>query len=375
MMTMNFCYRRFKAIFMKECMHIMRDPFTLILSCFLPFIVVLILGNSIEFNLNNIPTVVIDHNMSMESRKLIETFSSSNYFKIYHKNSPSDGFMEIQKENARACIIIPPNFNKNIYTYNPIDVQVLIDGSDNSSVVAILNYLSTISFSAIQKIRGDDTHIVSPIQIKERYMFNPELNSKWFAIPGLSSVIIAIVAILLTSLTICREWEKGSMELLISTPIESTELIIGKISPYAILGSIGFLIVYFCARLIFDVPFVGSHIVLFFGTFLFLINYLGIGLYISITTKIQQVAVQKALIIGLLPTSLLSGFVFPIEYMPDILQYITFIFPARWYVEIARMEFLMGESLRNLAINFWILGLQAIFMIILSIVKFQRRIG
>ena len=371
---MSFCLNRFVSIFKKEFMHIIRDPFTMLMSMLLPFLVVVILGNCIEFNLNEISTVVVDHDKSEESRKLMETFNSSNYFKTYYLNSPIDAFTEIEKEKARALIFIPPNFGKDIKSGKLGDVQILLDGSDNSSVSAISNYLSVISLSSVSKIFGYDK-VDSYITIKERFLFNPELNSKWFAIPGLSAVIIAIVAILLTSLTICKEWEKGSMELLISTPVESSELILGKITPYAILAWIGFMIVYLSARLIFKVPFVGSHVVLFLGTMLFIINYLGIGLYISVTTKIQQVAVQKALITGLLPTSMLSGFVFPIEYMPDILRYLTTIFPARWYVEIARNEFLMGGTLSDLKLPFIVLTFQSIFIIIASIRSFKRKLS
>lgn len=372
---MNFSANRFKSVFRKECMHILRDPFTLLLSMLLPFLVVIILGNSIEFNLNKISTVVVDHDKTEESRKLIETFNSSNYFKTYYRDSPNEAFEEIICEKAKAEIVIPPKFGENIRVGKPINVQVMVDGADNSSVSAIMNYLGIISSAAVTKIIGYPPDFVPPVNIKERYLFNPELNSKWFAIPGLSAVIIAIVAILLTALTICREWEQGSMELLMSTPIRSSELMLGKLFPYAILGSIGFMIVYICARTLFKVPVVGSHIILFSATLLFIINYLGIGLYISVTTKIQQVAVQKALIIGLLPTSLLSGFIFPIEYMPSALRCLTVLFPARWYVNIARNEFLQGSSFEDLIIPFSMLFIQSIFIISASILKFKRSLG
>lgn len=369
---MSFKFNRLKSVFRKECMHIARDPFTLLFSMCLPFLVVLILGNSIEFNLNEISTVVVDHDKTEESRKLIESFGSSNYFKIYYAESPERAFDDIVREKAKAEMVIPPNFAENIRTNKQISVQILLDGADNSSVSAILGYLATISSSSVSKVMDYKIKNILPLNIKERYLFNPELNSKWFAIPGLTAVIIAIVAILLTSLTICREWEQGSMELLISTPVQSTELILGKITPYAVLSSIGFIIVYLCARLLFNVPMVGSHMILFSATLLFIINYLGIGLLISVTTKIQQVAVQKALIIGLLPTSLFSGFIFPISYMPEVLQWITAAFPARWYVDIARNEFLQGSSLSDLITPFSILTLQSVLIIVAAISKFKR---
>lgn len=374
---MSFSFNRLGSIFKKECRHIVRDPFTMLLSMLLPLLVVLVLGNCIEFNLKEISVVVVDHDKSEESRRLIESFNSSNYFKTYFEDSPDAAFSEILKEDAKAAIVIPPQFGKNTKfgREKKSSVQILLDGADNSSVGSIMNYIGTISFSAMNKIMGHETKAKKPpLTIKERYLFNPELNSRWFAIPGLAAVIIALVAILLTSLTICKEWEQGSMELLISTPVESSELIIGKISPYAILASIGFLIVYFCARVLFKVPMAGSNIILFSATLLFIMNYLGIGLFISVTTKIQQIAVQKALTIGLLPTAMLSGFIFPIEYMPTVLQYLTVIFPARWYVEISRNEFLRGGSFSDLLKPFSILLIQSILIIRASISRFKRKL-
>lgn len=369
---MSFSTKRMFAILRKEYMHVMRDPYTLLLALLMPFLVVMILGNSIEFNLREISTVVVDHDKSSESRKLIESFSSSNYFKPYYKDSPAAAFNEILNERAKVQIYIPPNFGQNVRVGKTIDAQILLDGTDNSSVAAVSNYIATISASSMNKLNSSVLMPDLPLKIKERYMFNPELNSKWFAIPGLSAVIIALVALLLTALTICREWEQGSMELLLSTPVRSGELMLGKIGPYAVLSSIGFLIVYLSARYIFGVPFVGSLTLLFTTTFIFIVTYLGIGLYISVTTKTQQIAVQKAMIIGMLPTSLLSGFIFPIEYMPEFLQYLTLVFPPRWYIQIVRNQFLQGSSFADLWMPFCILTSQAIFIISAAILKFKR---
>ncbi|MDR1475776.1 MAG: ABC transporter permease [Holosporales bacterium] len=371
---MIFKLSRFTAIFKKEFMHILRDPFTIMFSMLLPLIVVIILGNSVEFNLNAISTVVVDHDKTSSSKKLIESFRSSDYFKVYNKDSPEKAFDEIVKEKAKVELFIPPGFGRAVNCGKSPRVQILLDGADNSSVAAIMNYINTLSITAIPKIIGHEIKSAPPYEIKERFLFNPELNSKWFAIPGLAAVIIAIVAILLTTLTICREWEQGSMELLMSSPVKSSELMLGKISPYAILSFLGFFIVYLGARLLFGVPMVGSNVILFSATLLFILNYLGIGLFISVTTKSQQIAIQKALTIGLMPTSMLSGFIFPIEYMPVVLKYLTVIFPARWYVEIARNAFLQGSSFSDLFLNFSILFVQLILIVALSILKFKRNL-
>ncbi len=366
-------FQRFWSIVKKEHMHVMRDPFVLLLALALPFLIVIILGSSIEFNLSDIATVVVDQDNSIESQRLVESFGSSNYFRTYYISSPDGIFDELAEERAKAGIFIPPGFSKDVGSGNGGTIQMLVDGADNSSISAIMNYLGTMQVKSRDRIRGyqleDDN---APIKIVERYLFNAELNSKWFAIPGLAAVVIAIVAILLTTLTICKEWEHGSMELLMSTPVRSSELMLGKIVPYAVLSAMGFVIVYLVARLLFGVPVRGSHLALAVFTIIFIIDYLGVGLYISVTTKEQQVAVQKALIIGLLPTSMLSGFIFPVKYMPDMLQYLTTIFPARWYVDAVRGVFLHGNTIWELKKQLIILTFQGLVILGAAITQFKR---
>ncbi|MDR3179742.1 MAG: ABC transporter permease [Holosporaceae bacterium] len=362
---MNFS--RCRAIFQKESKHIRRDPFVLMLALLLPFLIVIILGNAIEFNLANISMAIVDQDKSPASGKLGNIFSSSGYFKTYFLESPTEAMAEIHQEKARIVLIIPPNFANRIAS-SQAEVQVLVDGADNVSLNAALGYIARMENIIAAQILN-----VPPAKkfLHSRLLFNPELNSKWFIIPGLSAVIIALVSIFLTSLAICREQEQGSMELLLSTPVKSTEIIIGKILPYALLGWSGFGIVYAAARLLYDVPFYGSHWILLLGTAIFILDYLALGLFISITAKQQQLAAQMALVIGLLPTILLSGFVFPLEYMPDFLQYITMIFPARWYIEIVRCEFLKALPLADLALPFAVLVIQGMVIITATIKKFK----
>jgi ABC-2 type transport system permease protein len=362
---MNFA--RCRSIFQKESKHIVRDPFTLILALLLPFLIVIIFGNSIEFNLKNISMVVVDHSKSEESRKLIDAFSSSGYFEAYFRESPKDAIAEIHKEKAKVALIIPPNFS-NKALLGQSEVQILVDGADNTSLNAVMGYVRKIEDLAAAKILNAEPQ-KNPLGV--RLLFNPELNSKWFIIPGLSAVIIALVSILLTSLTICKEHEQGSLELLLSTPVRSWEVILGKILPYAFLGWIGFGIVYAAARFLYEVPFFGTYWILLLGTAIFIMDYLALGLLISIAAKQQQLAAQMAMVVGLLPTVLLSGFVFPIEYMPKVLQYVTMIFPARWYIEIARSEFMKASSLEDLATPFSVLIAQGIVVIIIAIKKFR----
>lgn len=366
-----FSRERAAAIFSKECKHILRDPFTLIIALLLPLAIVLILGNSIEFNIRSIKMAYYDADRTESSRMLIDTFGSSDYFKPYPIDNPDAGFDEILAERARAVLVVPPDFEREVLAGRTGNVQVMVDGADNSSIIAITNYMSTINTNAAVKILKMNTS-ASPLSFKSRYLFNPELNSRWFSVPGLSAAIIALVAIMLTTLTICREWEKGSMEMLLSTPATTLEIIVGKVLPYAILSFIGFILVFIVARTVFGVPFVGSYLTLTLATLIFILGYLAMGLLISVSTHKQEVAIQFALIIGLLPTVVLSGFVFPVEYMGGIYQAVSDVFPARFYIEITRDQFLKGSPITALWRQFAAISAIAVVLLVACLTRFKR---
>ncbi len=369
----RFSFPRAAAIFSKEFKHILRDPFTLVMALLLPLMIVLILGNSIEFNIRSINMGYVDADRTESSRRLIETFGSSNYFRPFELDNPSDGFDHVLAERARAVLVVPPNFERDMHAGHGADVQIMLDGADNSSIIAITNYLRTINQNAHFKINDIPRNMTAEkLKMKSRYMFNPELNSRWFSVPGLAAVIIALVAIMLTTLTICREWERGSMEMLLSTPATTLEIIFGKVLPYAILSFVGFILVFVIARTVFGVPFVGSYLTLVLGTLLFILGYLAIGLFISVSTHKQDVAIQFACIIGLLPAVVLSGFVFPVEYMNRAYMAVSSIFPARFYIELSRDQFLKGSSLWAMGPQLLAMGAIAAVLIVACLIRFKR---
>lgn len=368
-----FSWRRTRAILSKEFKHILRDPFTLMMALMLPLAIVLILGSSIEFNIKSIDTVYVDNDKTMASRKLIEAFGSSNYFKPYDIENPDDAYDDIVAGRARVALIVPPDFERGVLSGNGAAVQVMVDGTESSTMSSVSNYLNTVNQNAYFKIMDMPINMVQQNpRYMVRYLFNPELNSRWFAVPGLSAVIIALVAIMLTTLTICREWERGSMEMLLSTPASRLDIIVGKVAPYAILSFAGFVLVFIVGRIVFGVPFVGSYWQLILGTWLFILGYLAIGLMISVSTKKQEVAIQYAAIIGLLPTVILSGFVFPIEYMGRGYQYVSSMFPARFYMDITRDQFLKGSSFGDIWWLYAVLGLQAVIILMFCVFGFKR---
>ena len=368
-----FSVQRAHAIFSKEFKHIWRDPFTLIMALMLPLAIVLILGNSIEFNIKSINMAYFDADKTSASRKLVETFGSSNYFRPYDIDNPDDIFGDIVAGRARVGLVVPPNFERDMVGANGTKVQVLVDGTETSTMSSVVNYLNTINQNAYFKIMDVPMNTSAQnLQFKVRYLFNPELNSRWFAVPGLSAVIIALVAIMLTTLTICREWERGSMEMLLSTPATRLDIIVGKVAPYAILSFAGFILVFIIARVVFGVPFIGGYWQLILGTWLFILGYLAIGLLISVSTKKQEVAIQYAAIIGLLPTVILSGFVFPIEYMSRGYQYVSALFPARFYMDITRDQFLKGSLFFDIWWLYAVLAFQALVILIFCVFRFKR---
>jgi len=355
---MSFQLNRVLAIARKEIFHIMRDKFTLMMALVLPLILVGIFGTAIDFNLTEIPTAYLDLDKTQNSRALIKTFGSSNFFQMKQVDSPNKGIGLIQSEKARALVIIPPGAAPGG------EVQILLDAADNSAAGSILSYVGDIQ----SRISGID----GPIKLKTRYLFNPELSSKWFIVPGLVVVIMALLSILLTALTVAREWESGSMEILLSTPVKPIEVIIGKLFPYGVLCIIAIGLVYLMARIVFEIPFEGSHIVFLAGTLIFLITYLAQGLLISVVTRKQMIAMQISMVSGFLPSQLLSGFIFPIESMPDFFQYFTMILPARWFMVIARDSFLQGSSFWDLKEEFSALIVIMIIFIFISVKRFKK---
>jgi ABC-2 type transport system permease protein len=366
----GFDWRRSAAIAKKEVYHILRDPTTLGAALVLPVFMVVMFGVAIEFNVKNVSLAVSDADQTQTSRRLLDTFASSGYFLIHRVRSPQEGITDVTAERARAALIIPPRFERDLFAGRGAEAQILVDGSDNSTVGPVLGYVGRIEGVASQRIGGFNPAL--PYDIRTRFLFNPELNSRWFIIPGLTVVVMSILSILLTALTVAREWENGSMELLLSTPVQPLEIIAGKLAPYGVLGAIAVVFVYVIARTAFAVPFVGNLWVFGLGALLFLVTYLAQGLLISVVTRKQTIAMQLSMVSGMLPSTLLSGFIFPIESMPPFFQRFTMILPARWFMRIARDTFLKGSSMWELAGPFLALAIICGLMIVLATRRFKR---
>jgi len=383
---MLFNVHRAYSIARKEVMHILRDPFTLTLALGLPVMLVTFFGYAIDFEARDIRLAVSDRDNGPAARRLKEVFSASGYFQPV---DPAAGpIAMLDSGRASAALFIEPDFSKKIKGGGQGQVQFVLDGSDNSKAAAVIGYLPGIRRAAQLRLSGrdpakpfpaeadrDPAKLVlseaDPFPVETRFLYNPELNSRWFTVPGLAAIIIGLLAILLTALTVAREWENGSMELLLSTPVRPMEIIAGKLVPYGALVLAGVFFVYLVARLVFGVPFVGSHLLYLAACLLFITAALSQGLLISVLTRQQQVAMQLGMITGLLPSMLLSGFIFPVESMPVFFQYLTMLLPPRWFMAAARGITLKGADLGELAVPFLALVFLSAAMLALALKKFK----
>lgn len=361
-------YKHIMAIASKETKHIRRDIFTLSVALVLPLIFVMFFGFIINLDYHHIPLLVRDNDQSHTSRELLMQASAAGYFDVIAVHSPAEVEGQLQKNRMRGMLVIPPGFHKNFVKGNTAHAQLLIDGTDNTMAALSTTYMQGILQNTSRALLPH-TFINSPI--RTRYLFNPELNSRWFIVPALSTVIIGFLAIILTALTVAKEWENGSMELLLSTPLRPLEIVVGKLLPYFALSCFDVLLVFVLALLVFHLPFRGSFLLYSMACMFYIMGALALGLLISVITRQQQAAIQFGFAIGLLPSFIFSGFIFPIENMPVFFQYLTMLFPQRWFLQISRALFLSGAGLRDLFVPFMALFLFMIGMITLAIQKFK----
>ncbi|MBE0427640.1 MAG: ABC transporter permease [Nitrospirae bacterium] len=366
-------FLRIKAIAKKELIQIWRDPFSLAMVFVMPVMLLFIFGYAITLDVNNLTTIVYDLDRSSSSRELVAKFSESGYFTIIeHIDDDKDIDKYLDSGKARIAIAIPADFSKNITTGKNPQLQVIIDGSDSNTATIAMGYISAISELYSQRLKG--IKITPVIDPRVRVWYNPELKSRNFIIPGLIAVIMAIIAALLTSLTFAREWERGTMEQLISTPVKGPELITGKLIPYFLIGFIDMAVAVLIGTIIFDVPLRGNIFLLMAVSSVFLFGGLSLGILISIVAKSQLVASQMSMVITFLPSFLLSGFMYPIANMPAILQIITHVIPARYFVAILKGIFLKGSILKLLAMDVLLLLIFGLIVFTVANRKFKKRV-
>lgn len=360
---------RLYAITQKEFIQIRRDARSLIMVILLPLLLIILFGYAVTFDVKHVSTTVFDQDKTEKGRNFIQKFAGSQYFQIKSYRDSYKAIVEdIDRGWAKVGIVLPQDFSGKLAAKSPVDVQIILDGSDPNTANIVLSYIDGImaTYNQTLGIRK------GPVNAGIRVWFNEEMESKNYVVPGLIAVIMTIIGALLTSLTIAREWERGTMEGLISTPVKKLELIIGKLAPYFLLGLLDMLIGVTASKIIFDVPLRGSLAVLVFISSIFMVGSIGFGFFISVVAKNQHFANQLAMFTTFLPAFLLSGFIFPIMNMPAVLQIITEIVPARHLVTSLRAIYLKGLGLEFLWKEAVILFFISLAAIAGSFFKFKK---
>jgi len=366
---------RLKAIIRKEFYHLIRDYRSLYLAFAIPLLLIILFGYALSLDVDNVPTVFVDYDKSAVSRDFIRKLEASSYFHVTEiRPRAKDAVDDLDHDRAKVAIVIPSDFERSLSADREVQLQVLIDASDPTFGNIIRGYITSFIERYNQKLlihflnRQGREELKPPVDGRVRIWFNEDLESRNFIIPGIVAIIIMIVGALLTSLVIAREYENGTMETIKSIPVRAPEFLLGKAIPYFFIGLTDVLISILLGQLLFGIVMKGNFWLMLTASSLYLGIALSLGLLISIKTKSQMMANQIAIMTTYLPSLLLSNFVFPIVNMPAVIQYITLIVPARYFIDI-----LSGIYLRNLGLAYlWPSMLVLLAMlIILGILNFR----
>lgn len=367
--------QRVRALSEKEVAHILRDPRSLWLGLGMPVMLLVLMGAGISFDLDRIKLAVVDRDHTAASRALVEAFTADDTFRVVAEvDDEADVERMFRAASASAGLVIPAGFSADLDRGERVGVQFLVDGVDGNSAGQILTKGDTLALGA--NLAGTPGVAAAPrIAARTWTRFNPSGRSALYLVPGLAAYVLALGAVLLTALTVAREWERGSMEQLFATPVGRFEIVVGKLLPYLAMGIVQFLTVLVAGAWAFGLPLRGDFGLLALCALLFQICMLGQGLLISVITRNQMVATQIAMMSTMLPTMMLSGFLLPIENMPLWIRAISQVLPARHMVTILRGILLKDNGIRELWVDVLALALFAFAMIALSTRRFVRRLA
>jgi ABC-2 type transport system permease protein len=379
-MTMN--VRRVFAIVYKEALQIWRDPRSLAIALLMPLMQMALLGYGVSLDIKHVQLCIYDQERSQISRELVESFSSAGWFDVVtNLSGERDLRGAIDRRTCVAALTIPADFSRRVASTGAAALQIVFDGTDSNTTNIAAGYananvakLTGLFLSRWMAAHGIEAGSVGMVDLRPRVWFNEGLDSRSFIIPGVVAIILASVGAQLTSLTISREWERGTMEQLVSTPVTAFEVMLGKLFPYFVIALVDAAFCLLVAAFWFEVPFRGSIIALVLTTSLFAIVILGIGYLLSVRIRSQLGASQIALILTMLPTTMLSGYTFPIDQMPAPVQVVTFLVYARYYITILRGLFLKGSSVADLAAPIAALAAFAIAIGLLAARAFKKRL-
>jgi len=375
-------YRRVSAVARKEVLHILRDYRSLLMALATPALLLTLFGYALTLDVDNVPMAVWDQSGTVRSREFVSRFGGSRYFAIRRRVDNYDELVRaIDRGQVMMGLVVPRDFAQKINAGRDADAQLIVDGSDSNTATIAINYAKVISqiyamdLTLEQNNQRGGRPLQIPLDVRPRVWFNEDLESRNYIIPGLIAVIMMVIAAMLTSLTIAREWERGTMEQLISTPVKPGELILGKLLPYFAIGMCDLVVAVLMAEYVFHVPLRGNVALLFGLSAIFLTGALAMGLLVSIVTKSQLLSSQVAVLTTFLPGFLLSGFIFTIANMPRAIQMVTYLISARYFVTILKGIYLKGVGLEILGAQAVFLTVYAVAMIVLARVKLKKKLA
>ena len=368
--------KRLLGLCKKEFAQIYRDPSSILIAFALPIVLLFLFGYGVNLDSNATRLALVTEDSGIHAHRFIQTINASPYLQLVPMTSVALATRKMEGNDVRGIVVIPSDFSATISRgEQPAKIQLITDGSEPNIANLLSNYLQGI-IQVWQIHQYQDKSMLFPeiISIIPRYWFNTENNSQHYLIPGSIAIIMTIIGALLTSLVVAREWERGTMEALLATSMTRWEFLLSKIIPYYLLGIAGLAFCVLVAIYIMHIPFRGSFLILFLVSSLFLGSALGLGLLISTITKNQFVAAQAALNAGFLPATMLSGFIFEIDTMPKVLQWFTYLIPAKYFVKALQTIFQAGNIWYIIGINASFLLVSAIFWLGFSAMKTQQQL-
>ena len=365
--------KQFISFVRNEFYHILRDPLTLFIMFLLPIIMLIILGKAISTEFKNTSVAIWDQSNSPLSRDIVSDISNNNYFLVDNYASSNDQVDLLFKQGKiKAAIVIPTSFADDLLSTGSADIQLIADASDPNQASTINNYLQAIIMQSQQS--GKAQLNIQIINQEVKMLFNPQMESSYNFVPGLIGMIMLLICALMTSISIVREKEQGTMEILLVSPLKPTSIILSKAIPYLLVSYVDIIIILCISYFIFGVPIVGSLFLLLLLCLVYTITSLSLGLLISSVTQTQQIAMMISIIGLMLPSMLLSGMIFPIENMPQILQIFSYIVPARWFIDALRNVMIEGNGFGAIWQQFFILIAMTLILLSASIKQFKNRL-
>jgi ABC-2 type transport system permease protein len=368
-------FMRMRGILRKEVFQILRDPSSIALAIVLPLVLLFIFGYGVTLDAENVPIAIVLDDNGPAAREVSARFDLSPYFKTNHLTSMAEAMGWLNQRRVDGIVHLQPDFSSSSYQRNPATVQVIVNGIDANRARLIQGYARGVlqTWTELRQARGEP--VAGPaVKISQRIWFNEAAVSRNFLVPGLITLIMTLIGILLTALVVAREWERGTMEAILVTPIRRVDLLLGKVLPYFILGMLGMGLSVVVGTMLFHVPFRGSMVALFVLSALFMLASLGFGLLISAAVRVQFVAAQISIVAGFLPALFLSGLIFDLESTPRFIQIVSHVVPARYFVDISHTLFMAGDLWPVLLPNALALFGMAVLFISLAFRKITKRL-